>query len=745
MRKCNVVVDKILYHNEETAYSVFQGIVLRWAPRKKMFVPTRETHTFVGQFCCLFLGDRYEVEVEEITNPVHGPQYSVVTSKRIEPVTLTEIREFLGKNVKGMTEKRLDAILDKYGTDAISCLINEPHAYDFLKLPQDAVSALRASLTENAAFECVIVYLQLHKLDCRYARPLYDKYRDRTTILLNDNPYLPFIDGIFSFQVADKLYLTLQKPADSPKRCVYVALATIQMDAKMKGNVFTKESELKQKMMFFLMETAKTDDKECFPFTDNDIENAIAKLENRGLIVLDNSYTSGAIYLRSNYVDEQKIASCIQQFLLSPKKITFHESDIETFLVQYEKQSGLKLDFLQKKAVKTALMSPLTVISGGPGTGKTQTINAIKAAAKALVPSAKIRACAPTGKAAIRLQELTGISAGTIHRTVGFGKFKEALKSNELDCDYMFVDEFSMVDVHLCAKLFDAVTSSGRIILVGDYYQLPSVGPGLVLRDIIMSDVVPKVMLNQVFRQAEGSRIIRNAHAIINQKANKSLSIQLSERAGEDFYFIMEQDPIKVMKLLKQSIFHAKKQYGYGLDAVQVLSPVHFGLLGTDHINSELQKLNDTRVCIDYEDRQFRIGDKVAHIENDYQLEVFNGEIGFITEITFTKERSLKVSYPDRDVWYSFSALSELDLAYSLTVHKMQGSEYPVIIMPIHEVQGRGLSKNLIYTALTRAKRMIVLIGSPSALATGLRRETSIDRKSNLIMRLKELMKTEDI
>lgn len=740
MRKCNVLVHKIMFHSKETAYGVFQGIVLKWAPRKKTYVPTKEVQTFVGQFLCLFLGDHLEVEADEFVNPVYGPQYTVTNCKRLEPATLIEIKEFLVKNIKGMTPTRVEKVLKKYGLDAIHSLVEDSHAYDFLGLPQEVIDELRSSLLQNASFEAVIVYLQLHKMDCRYAQPLFEKYHDDVEQTLNSNPYLPFMDNIYSFKVADELYLSLGKPANSPNRCLYVTLAALQMDVKSNGNVFIRRDSIKAKITSFITDTNSKSEDEACPFSDTDIENAIAQLENSGLVIIDASFGHQSVYLRENYFDEQKVSKCLQNLMVSPKRINCQSSDVQSFLNQYEQKSGLTLDPAQKNAVEAALISPVSIISGGPGTGKTQTINAIKAAIKALAPDAKIRACAPTGKAAIRINELTGIPASTIHRAIGLGQYRHVLRDGELECDYMFVDEFSMADIHLCAKLFDAICSYGRVVLVGDFHQLPSVGPGLVLRDMIDSNAIPKVILNKVFRQAGSSRIVANAHAIINTKPGQNLMLKIAEKPGQDFYFLMEQDPLKILSMTQKAVIQAKTRYGCGLDGVQVLSPVHFGILGTDNINFTLQQMNSTQITIEFEDKDFRLGDKVTHIENDYELDVFNGEIGFISNIAYAKKQALQVSYPDRDVWYPYSALSELDLAYSLTVHKMQGSEYPIIILPIHEIQGRGLTKNLIYTALTRAKRMVILIGSPSALAEGLKRETSIDRNSNLMKRIQQAL-----
>lgn len=737
MRKCDVIVTKILYHSQETAYTVFKGTVLRWAARKKQFLPTKETHIFVGYFFCLFNGDRLEVNVEEIFHKTYGSQYLVSYSKRAEPASLIEIRNFLLKNVKGMKPTWAEKVLDKYGLDTIYQIKTDSHALDFLGLQQDTVDGLRNSLLENAVFENTMAFLQLHEVDCRFALPLHLKYKDNAGLTLTDNPYIPFIDGIFDFKTADKLYLHLGKPSNSPKRCLYTTLATLQMDVERVGNVFTRRENLKRKIMSFLTETAKDMKEEDFPFSDRDIENAVTRLENLDLIVVDKAFGTEAVYLRENYYDEMQVSASLKEIANEPKRVFFRLPDIDAFLTRYELNTGITLAPAQKEAVKMALLSPISIISGGPGTGKTQTINTIMAAIRELAPDASIRACAPTGKAAIRITELTGIPAATIHRALGLGRYQGRLKNGELVCDFMFVDEFSMADINLCAKLFDALSPNGRIVLVGDYNQLPSVGPGLVLRDFIASGVIPKVILRQIFRQSGTSRIVENAHRIINQSPGSNIVLKLAKKPGGDFYFISENDPRRILQKILRSIKQMKNNYGYGIDSVQVLSPIRYGDLGIDNLNYILQQiLNPSTVSIGIEEKEFRLGDKVTHVKNNYDLGVFNGEVGFITDIAYTKDRALKVTYPDRDVWYPMVDIKELELAYALTVHKMQGSEYPVIIMPVHELQGLGLSKNLIYTALTRAKKMVVLIGSASSLSNGLRRETTIERESNLVGRI---------
>jgi len=298
-----------------------------------------------------------------------------------------------------------------------------------------------------------------------------------------------------------------------------------------------------------------------------------------------------------------------------------------------------------------------------------------------------------------------------------------------------------MADIQLCAKLFDAMNPAGRIVLIGDYNQLPSVGPGLVLRDLITSGTIPAVMLNQIFRQAGSSRIISNAHSIINHSGAGEILLRLSKEPGGDFYFLPESDPRKILALVQLSVAQMKNTYGFDIGAVQVLSPVHHGDLGVETLNYTLQKqLNKNTLSIETEDKEFFLGDKVSQTRNNYELEVFNGEVGFISEIAYTKDHAVKVTYPDREIWYPITALPELDLAYAQTVHRLQGSEYPVIIMPVHESQGQGLSKNLLYTAITRAKNIVILIGSADALSAGLRRETTIERESNLVGRLQAIL-----
>lgn len=737
MKQYDIVVDKVVYRNKDTNYTVFKGVVLSWMPRKKEYRRTKETHTFVGFFFCIFDGDQFSVEGEEAFHPTYGSQIVVKSNTRKEPVTELEIRTFLRKSIKGMTPNLVNKVMDKFGLDAITALRKDAHAYDFLGISQDSLDEIRSTLMQNICFENILLFLQMHNIDCRYAQTLFKKYGDTTVRILSDSPYVPYADNIFDFKVADKLYLDLGNKPDSSQRCKYATLAAIQMDSANNGNVFLPKNNVSLKMRKYLADTSKSSTEDGFPFTEAAIENAIIQLENGGFLIQENHSGRDCVYLKSNYYDERQIANCLKGLMTQPKRIPYTEFEIEQFLVSYQQSNHITLADEQSDAVRKALTSSISIISGGPGTGKTLTIKAIMSAIKALSPDAVIRACAPTGKAAIRISEVTGSGASTIHRMLKIGHFQEEIHGGELVCDFMFIDEFSMVDIQLCAKLFDAVNSCGRIVIVGDYNQLPSVGPGLVLRDMIASKAIPATFLKHVFRQAGQSLIAVNANRIIHPTPTQGPILQTSQSPGGDFYFLKEDDPRRILKTVFASLKKAQKDYGYSLKDIQILSPIRHGDIGVDNLNFLLQQaINPNPVKATVDDKELRVGDKVIHTKNNYELEVFNGEVGFIREITFKKDNYLCVEYPDRDVWYPLSAIDELDLAYALTVHKLQGSEYPVIIMPVHELQGVSLSKNLIYTALTRAKKLVILIGSNEALTTGLHRETTIERESNLVDRI---------
>ena len=382
--------------------------------------------------------------------------------------------------------------------------------------------------------------------------------------------------------------------------------------------------------------------------------------------------------------------------------------------------------------------SPITIISGGPGTGKTHTVKVIVDAISSLYPFAAVKLCAPTGRASVRIGEVTGGESATIHSMLELKSYtKDYATPKALTCDYLIVDEFSMVDMQICQYLFMAASSKTRVIILGDHNQLPSVGPGLVLRDMIDAKIFPVVTLTRVFRQdvqEKPSRIIENAHSIIAPAdAKKKLRFANPQKPGEDFYFLGKDDPRSILETIQTIVETAVNNDHVPLEAIAVLTPIHYGDLGTANLNTVLQnKLNPSTEKIQFRDMEFRLHDKVIHTENDYSLGVYNGEVGFIVEFGDTSDAALTVAYPRKTVIYPRAKLGKLDLAYAMTIHKLQGSECRLVVMPVFN---NRLSKHGIYTAVTRAKRSVVLIGNEEDLRKGLQVEIQ-ERESNLRKRL---------
>lgn len=733
-----IEVNKISYQDKDSGYIVLYGTELK--PRKRRRKKSDpyaygNKARYVGLLPVAILGDWIECEVEMAYSHKYGTQYKIISAVRKSSAPRTQIEAFLRRNIKGMTPVRLDQIMTKYGENALNEIQKNPRAFDFTGLSSKDSDALRDACAQMAAYEKVLILLRENEVDCRYSAPLYRKYGTTAPHILTNSPYIPYTDGIYDFRVADRLYVGLGYPGDGIKRCRIFLLALLQQDAEKNGNLFVRRERLKEKMEDFLVH--ETDAKaRILPFADQTIEDALQELVDSRQITITTKYGSECIYLGRNYHMEEKAAAGICRVWTGQKNITFPAAGTEELLTAFASNHGYILAPEQSQAVLTALTSPISIISGGPGTGKTFTVKVIVDFIRELVPDVKITACAPTGRAALRLKDMTGLPASTIHRVLNLGPFsKNVLGPGELVCDYLIVDEFSMVDIELCQYLFTALTPSARVIITGDHNQLPSVGPGTVLRDLIASNIFPTTILSHVFRQAEHSGIIGNANRIFAPPdSNRKLTASNPKKPGGDFYFLEENDTRKIAAKIEEIIQAGIRDYALTLSEIQVLAPIHSGDTGTDNLNSYLQeKLNPSTEVLEYNGRTFHRGDKVIHTKNDYELDLFNGEIGFICDVGCTKDCALIVDYSGREVVYPENKLDQLELAYALTVHKMQGSECPLIIMPIY---GPYLSKNVVYTAITRAQKAVVLIGSKENLAEGLQQETAVERESNLVKRL---------
>ena len=682
---------------------------------------------YVGELPLVLVGDIFECEVEVRYHKKSGVWFLIHSAIRKSPVSLVQVERFLRKNIPGMTQDRLEQIIKKYGLDALQAIQNAPDAFEFAGLLPEDAETLHHALNEMAAYEQVIMILQTNGADCRFAYPLFRKYNTGCDCILQRDPYLPYQEGVYDFYTADKLYLKQGKPPGDPKRCRAAIQAMLRSDLDKYGNLFVRTEHLKEKLLAFL----HTDK---LPFTDETIAESVGCLQKHGYIVIETALGGKEIYLRNSYEEERTAAASIERVWLGEKRIVVSADEVEAYL----SQCGYSLAPEQQEAVLTALTSPITIISGGPGTGKTHTVKVIVDAISSLYPFAAVKLCAPTGRASVRIGEVTGGESATIHSMLELKSYtKDYATPKALTCDYLIVDEFSMVDMQICQYLFMAASSKTRVIILGDHNQLPSVGPGLVLRDMIDAKIFPVVTLTRIFRQdvqEKPSRIIENAHSIIAPAdAKKKLRFANPQKPGEDFYFLGKDDPRSILETIQTIVETAVNNDHVPLEAIAVLTPIHYGDLGTANLNTVLQsKLNPSTEKIQFRDMEFRLHDKVIHTENDYSLGVYNGEVGFIVEFGDTSDAALTVAYPRKTVIYPRAKLGKLDLAYAMTIHKMQGSECRLVVMPVFN---NRLSRHGIYTAVTRAKRSVVLIGNEEDLRKGLQVEIQ-ERESNLRKRL---------
>ena len=723
-------VREVRYHSDKTLWTVFVATEMKHGP-KTGWRDTQVKGVYVGCLLLCVSGDQIEVEAEKVEDPAWGEQYRISSYHRIVPGTILEIQQFLVNSTSGIGIATARHLTDRYGLDTLNVLRNDPSVLARLKLSAKTKAGLQKVLDQGSVFEELLTFFRLHDLDHRYALPVYQAYGEYAMDKLLDNPYAAYLDDVVPFRLADQIAFQSHKPYNHPGRVAAAVLAAMRSESE-RGNVYVPRANLLSRTMRYLLRD-KSPYNAIQP-TEAELDHALTELYGRRLLIADGLGPGANIYERVNLRAENHGAGYLLDVLHGGPKSTYYDKD--DILSVIDSLGGITLAPGQRKAVVTALTSPISILTGGPGTGKTQTVSATLQVIQSLTPGVDIRLCAPTGKAAARMSELAGMEASTIHRLLGIGAGpKKELGVGELVCDFLVVDEFSMVDIQLFAQLFRCISPSARVLLVGDNNQLPSVGPGLVLRDLIDSKLIPTTTLTKVFRQAGGSNIVDNAHAIINHKPGEALDLAFDDKPGGTFYVLPAESPSQV----KRRMVAAGKRLldlGIPLSQIQVLSPVRAGDVGTDTLNQLLQEtFNPTGTIYEDGERVFRVGDKVIHNHNDYDLGVYNGETGYILELGYTAQQALLVRYRDRDVWYDSLQVSELDLAYALTVHRCQGSEYAAVIIPVHKTIVRNLSRPLIYTAITRAKRMVVLVGDKEALLDGAQRQGAT-RASKLVEKL---------
>lgn len=722
-------VERITYYNVETGYCV-----LRLAPNQPRL--GRDTlFTVVGTMPELQPGEQVKINGDWLNHPVHGRQFKAETVAQMRPATLEGMRRYLGSGlVRGIGKVLAKRIVDFFGKDTLDILDRSPERVKEVPgIGKKKSDSIAQAWLEQREIKKVMLFLQSYGLNTSLALRIYKTYGDEALTQVQEDPYrlVADIHGI-GFKTADKIAREMGLPAHAPARIRAGIIYTLN-EATGDGHVYLPTEAL-------LDQTT-----ELLEVQRQQVENELTRLAEESAIYLgdvpdpQNEQPLQATYHIAMYRSEKGTATVFRNLLDHPdsrladlQRLSSQEWD--RLVTSITSNDGIRLTDQQREAVRTTLTNKISVLTGGPGTGKTTTLRTIIAMLE--TTHHRFRLTSPTGRAAKRLAEATGHPAQTIHRLLGYSPTEgfHYNQENPLDTDMVVVDETSMIDLVLFYNLLKALRPDAHLLLVGDVDQLPSVGAGDVLRDIIRSHICPVIRLETVFRQAGNSMIIENAHRINHGHSPDT------NNSSSDFYFFSEEEPEAAAELVVDIVCNRVPQkFGFAaLGDIQVLAPMYNGYIGVHALNNALQaKLNPPGRLAEKSlaGTLFRVGDKVMQMRNNYEKEVYNGDIGRVHALDMT-EHTLEVEIDGRIIVYDWLECDELTHAFAISVHKSQGAEYPVVVMPIMTQHFMMLQRNLLYTAITRAKKMVVLVGTRKAVAIAVKNNTVNQRWSALSWRL---------
>jgi exodeoxyribonuclease V alpha subunit len=712
------LLEKISYHNEENDF-----MVAKLRERDK-----RELTTIVGNLSGINPGESLKLTGNWVHNKKFGEQFQVEMFEVSVPATLLGIQKYLASGlIKGIGPIMSERIVEKFGLDTLEVIEKKPERLSEVEgIGTKRISMIKKTWEEQKEIKEIMIFLQGHGVSASYSAKIYKQYGNQSIEIVKENPYRLAHDIYGTgFITADKIAQHLGIDQNSLIRAKAGLLYVLNQLTE-EGHVYYPENPLIHKA------------REILHVDEEIIFQAIKELSKEKELFLEDLDLEGnlrAVFLAPFYVAETGVAQRLINLKESPSNI--RPIHAEKAIEWVQQKLGIELARKQEEAVLLAATSKVLIITGGPGTGKTTIITAILRIFQQL--KLRILLAAPTGRAAKRMNEATGWGAKTIHRLLEYSPHKGGFKKDQddpLEADVVIIDETSMVDTLLMHHLLKAIPSQAHVILVGDVDQLPSVGPGNVLKDIIKSGRFTVVTLTEIFRQAQESMIVVNAHKV--NQGQLPVIKEIDKPEETDFRFIQEEDPEKILQnILDLCSERIPGQYRFHpLREIQVLAPMHKGTIGVTNLNIELQKrLNPGPSGITRGVWNFRLGDKVMQVVNNYDKDVFNGDIGWISKID-SEEREVVIDFDGRPVPYDYSDLDEITLAYAVSVHKSQGSEYPVVILPVVTQHYLLLQRNLIYTGITRAKKRVVLIGTKKALAIAVRNNKPQRRYTLLSERL---------
>ena len=708
------VLERIVFFNEENSFTV----------ARLQVQGKQDLVTIVGALSLPTPGETLRLKGQWVVDTKFGQQFRVESCLSVLPATIVGMKKYLGSGlVKGIGPIMARRIVDKFGLETFDIIEDSPERLREAEgIGPIRTERITKAWQEQKEIREVMVFLQGHEVSPAYAVKIFKVYGDKAISVVKENPYRLALDisGI-GFKTADKIARSMGIDPNSQIRAE-AGIIHVLSELVDEGHVYYPYEELKEKAAELL---------EVDPAI---LETALATLAQQNRILIEEWPEVKAVYLTPLHVAEANVARRLKALIESPKQPL--QIDVEKAIEWVQGTNHIELAETQKQALRKAIGGKVLVLTGGPGTGKTTLVNSLVRILEK--KGQRIVLASPTGRAAKRLSEVTGREAKTIHRLLEFSPKEGGFKRNEdnpLDADLVVIDEASMVDILLMNHLLKAIPPAATLFLVGDVDQLPSVGPGNVLKDIIASGCVETVILTEIFRQAQESLIIVNAHRV-----NRGEFPQLKPQQGQrpDFYYIEKDTPEEVLGVIKElcvkrlpNAFHLSP-----LDDIQVMTPMHRGTVGVANLNAELQSLlNPEGKVITRGGRLFRMNDKVMQIKNNYEKDVFNGDIGRLVGIDLD-EQKVQVKFEDRVVDYELSDLDDLVLAYAISIHKSQGAEYPAVVVPLLSQHYIMLQRNLLYTAITRAKRLVVLVGSKRAIAIAVRNNKVQHRYTNLASRL---------